>query len=223
MFADRKGYLCAARLFARPRTGQDAVIAPPALAQLPPMTFASRFPPVRPTPSAALAALLATAPATLAAAPALLQPAQWIAAAPDDAHSAARALAARRYASFWNSGDPDLARAALAPDFVDRTLPPGRVQGLAGALQASRTMRAAIPDLRCEILQLIVAGDRVVVHLRFRGRFSGSFGEVQGRGQNVEFIATDIYRIARDRINDNWHIEDNLGLMRQLGSAGDSH
>jgi len=179
----------------------------------------SRHPLSRPALSAALAALLVAAPAALAAPP-LLQPAQLIAATPSDARSAARVLAARRYASFWSSGDPALARAALAPGFTDRTLPPGRAQGLPGALQASRTMRAAVPDLRCEIEQMIVAGDRVVVHLRFRGRFSGRYGALQGRGQAVEFLATDIYRIGEDKIDDNWHIEDNLGLMRQLERAG---
>jgi predicted ester cyclase len=39
----------------------------------------------------------------------------------------------------------------------------------------------------------------------------------QGQGQQVDFIATDIYRIVDGRIADNWHIEDNLALLRQLG------
>ena len=32
-------------------------------------------------------------------------------------------LAARRYAAFWNMGEPRYAEAALAQNFVDRTLP----------------------------------------------------------------------------------------------------
>ena len=40
----------------------------------------------------------------------------------------AQVLAARRYDTFWNSGEEALARAALAPDFTDRTLPVGRAQ-----------------------------------------------------------------------------------------------
>ena len=74
--------------------------------------------------------------------------------------------------------------------------------------------------MRCEIEQRVVAGDRVVVHLRFRGHFSGQFGQLQGRGQAVDFIATDIYRVADGRIAENWHIEDNLTLMKQLGVVG---
>jgi predicted ester cyclase len=126
-------------------------------------------------------------------------------------------LAARRYDTFWSDGDEALARAALAHDFVDRTLPPGRPQGLAGPLAASRTMRGAIPDLRCEIQQMIVAGDRVVVHLHFTGHFTGEFRQAHGQGQAVDFIATDIYRIANGRIAENWHLEDNLTLLQQLG------
>src|SRR5580704_19059661 len=129
----------------------------------------------------------------------------------------AEVIAARRYDTFWNTGDEDLARAALAPTFIDNTLPTGRPQGLAGPLAASRLMRAAIPDLRCEIEQMIVAGDRVVTHLRFRGHFTGRFGQIQGQGQTINFIATDIYRVADGRIAENWHIEDNLTLQQELG------
>lgn len=137
------------------------------------------------------------------------------------AQAEASALAARRYASFWNNGDEALARAALAPEFIDRTLPPGRAQGLPGPLAASAFVRAAVPDMRADIEQLIVSGDRAVVHLRFQGHFTGSFKGVQGKGQAIDFIATDIYRIADGRITDNWHIEDNLAFLRQLGVIGD--
>lgn len=133
------------------------------------------------------------------------------------AQSAAQILAARRYDSFWNSGDPALARAALAPNFMDRSLPPGRVQGIEGPIAASSFVRTAIPDLRCDIDQMIVTGDRVVVHLRFYGNFTGRFKDIQGTGQKVDFIATDIYRIADGRIAENWHLEDNLTFLQQLG------
>jgi len=128
----------------------------------------------------------------------------------------AQILAVRRHDTFWSTGDEALARAALAHDFTDRTLPAGRPQGLAGPLAASKLLHAAIPDIRCEIEQMIVASDRVVVHLHFRGHFTGRFKQTQGQGQAIDFVATDIYRIANGRIADNWHIEDNLTLMQQL-------
>ena len=125
--------------------------------------------------------------------------------------------AARLFYAFWNTGDPQLAKLALATNFTDRALPKDRPQGVEGPLFASRNFRQAVPDLRCDIEQLIVAGDRVVAHLHFLGHFNGVFGQKQGAGQNVDFIATDILRVQDGRITDNWHIEDNLTLMQQLG------
>ncbi|HLZ67701.1 MAG TPA: ester cyclase [Aliidongia sp.] len=166
-----------------------------------------------------LGALLAAASAPATASDvALAQPQHLIVdAGVPRAQADAQILAARRYDTFWNTGDETLARAALAPDFVDRTLPPGRAQGPTGPLAASEFFRTAVPDLRCDIEQMIVAGDRVVTHLHFRGHFTGQFKQTQGHGQPIDFIATDIYRVADGRIAENWHIEDNLTLLQQLG------
>jgi len=53
-------------------------------------------------------------------------------------------------------------------------------------------------------------------HLHFRGHFTGGFGQTQGQGQTINFIATDIYRVSDERIAENWHVEDNLTLQQQL-------
>ncbi|BCV63863.1 ester cyclase [Shewanella algae] len=124
--------------------------------------------------------------------------------------------AARLYAAFWNSGDPAFARAALSEHFVDRTLPSGRPQGLGGVLQASEDFRQAVPDLSAEIEHLLVADDYVTVRLRFRGHFSGQFGEQQGQGQAINFQAVDLYRVKQGRITDNWHLEDYQSLFSQM-------
>jgi predicted ester cyclase len=125
---------------------------------------------------------------------------------------------AREYASFWNTGNENLARDALAAGFIDKTPPEGRRQGPEGAILASRAFRAAVPDLRCDVEQMIISGDRVVSHLHFHGTFTGTFGKLKGQGQKIDFIATDIYEISDGKIVANWHIEDNLTLMKQLGA-----
>ena len=35
----------------------------------------------------------------------------------------------------------------------------------------------------------------------------------------VTFIATDLVKAENGRITDNWHIEDNLTLLQQMGIA----
>ena len=126
-------------------------------------------------------------------------------------------LAARRYAAFWNTGEARYAEAALAQNFVDRTLPSGRRQGVKGVLEASKNFRAAIPDLKAKIEELLVVHERAVVRYSFTGHFTGSFKDLKGNGREINFRAVDIYRVQNGQISDNWHLEDNLSLMQQLG------
>jgi predicted ester cyclase len=133
-------------------------------------------------------------------------------------HAASPAiLAARRYAAFWNTGEARYAEAALARNFVDRTLPSGRPQGLKGVLEASKNFRAAIPDVGAEIEELLVVEDRAVVRYLLTGHFTGKFKDLNGDGREISFRAVDTYRVRNGQISDNWHLEDNLSLMQQLG------
>jgi predicted ester cyclase len=142
-----------------------------------------------------------------------------VAASIPDAQREATIKAVRAFYDFWNSGDEALLQQAIAPGFTDYTLPPGRPQGPAGPAFASRRFRAAVPDLKVTVEKMIVAGDYVTVHMNFTGHFTGSFGQTQGKGQPVPFIATDLVKIEDGRITDNWHIEDNLTLLQAMGVA----
>ena len=64
---------------------------------------------------------------------------------------------------------------------------------------------------------VVAAGDRVAVHLRFKGHFTGLFDATQGTGQEVNFQAFDLYRVKNGKIVDNWHLEDNLTFLKQIG------
>ena len=143
--------------------------------------------------------------------------------APDiePARLAAMEAAADAFYGFWTNGSEALLGAAIAPTFTDHTLPPGRPQGPAGPAAASRGFLGAVPDLRVTVVQRLIVGDRVVSHLRFEGHFTGTFMGRPGEGQTVDFIATDILRVADGRITDNWHLEDNLTFLRQIGVIAD--
>jgi predicted ester cyclase len=142
-----------------------------------------------------------------------------VASAPAAAQRASVEKAALAFYRFWNTGDAALLQTTLSPSFTDHTLPPGRPQGPEGPAFASRTFRQAVPDLGVSIRKMIIAGDYVTVHMHFTGHFTGSFGAAKGSGQPVDFIATDLIRVLDGRITDNWHIEDNLTLLQQMGLA----
>ncbi|MGW2250743.1 ester cyclase [Kitasatospora sp. NPDC001660] len=126
---------------------------------------------------------------------------------------------AQQLYTFWNTGQAKYLDAAVAPEFKDNTLPAGRPQGPAGPLLASENFRTAVPDLTCELSDVLVAGDRITARLVFRGHFTGTFNGVRGKGQSVEFNAIDIQHVGTNRIVEDWHIEDNQTLLAQLGAA----
>ncbi|MER7581531.1 ester cyclase [Kitasatospora sp. NPDC097691] len=127
---------------------------------------------------------------------------------------------AQQLYTFWNTGQQRYLDAAISPQFRDNTLPPGRPQGPTGPAFASRTFRAAVPDLTCELSDVLVTGDEITARLVFRGHFTGVFNGVRGEGRPVEFNAIDIQHVGTDRIVEDWHIEDNTTLLAQLGVNG---
>ncbi|WP_331763271.1 ester cyclase (plasmid) [Streptomyces sp. NBC_01590] len=131
--------------------------------------------------------------------------------------AAQEVLLAQQLYTFWNTGQQKYLDAAVSPQFKDNTLPAGRPQGPAGPVFASKNFRAAVPDLTCELSDLLVTGDKITARLVFRGHFTGTFNGVQGKGQTVDFNAIDIQHIGTDKIIEDWHIEDNETLLTQLG------
>jgi predicted ester cyclase len=142
-----------------------------------------------------------------------------IAGAMPAAQQEATMKAVRAFYDFWNTGDPVFLKQAIAENFTDRTLPPDRPQGPEGPAFASRRFRAAVPDLKVTVEKVIVAGDYVTVHMSFNGHFTGVLGQTQGAGQPIAFVATDLLKVENGRITDNWHIEDNLTLLQEMGVA----
>jgi predicted ester cyclase len=124
---------------------------------------------------------------------------------------------AQQFYEFWNTGDTRLLKRVISPAFVDHTLPPGRPQGPTGPAFASKQFRAAVPDLRVEVINMVVADGYVTVHMVFTGHFTGIFAKANGAGQSIRFIATDLLKVENGQITDNWHIEDNLTLLEQMG------
>jgi predicted ester cyclase len=119
--------------------------------------------------------------------------------------------------TFWNTGEMRFLTQAVDASFVDRTLPPGRPQGPPGPVAASASFRSAVPDLTCELSDLLVAGAKLAVRLRFRGHFTGRYNGIQGSGQEIDFVAFDIQHVGADKIVEDWHLEDNLTFLLQAG------
>jgi len=134
-----------------------------------------------------------------------------------DADTAQMIKTVRLFYAFWDTGNSEYVSAAVDSDFRDSTLPAGRPQGRAGLLFASQVFRSAVPDLRCRIEDLLLTGDKVTARLTFTGTHKGEFMGHAATGRPVKFFAIDILRIRGGKIVEDWHLEDNLTLLEQLG------
>jgi predicted ester cyclase len=124
--------------------------------------------------------------------------------------------------TFWHTGDDQWLVEAVDPSYVDNTLPLGNQQGTISLRETSARLRQAIPDLGCELQDIIVAGDKMATRIRFTGHFIGEFAESKGDGQVIDFIALEIHHLGDDRIFESWHVEDHQSFLRQAGLAGGS-
>lgn len=134
----------------------------------------------------------------------------------------AEAVVQRFYEAF-RPGHADSLGEVLLPGWVDNTLPPGRLPGLAGMQQALHQLHGLLPDLQTEIVKMISSGDLVSVHLIFRGTHEGTFLGAAPSHREIRFIAFDLHRVEGDRIAESWHLEDNLGLLIQIGVIAPFH
>jgi hypothetical protein len=75
-----------------------------------------------------------------------------------------------------------------------------------------------IPDLKWEIKEVLVAGNRVVVRGEATGTPSGEFRGVNHPGKSFSVMSIDVHTIEGGKMVHSYHIEDWMGATRQLAA-----
>ena len=134
-----------------------------------------------------------------------------------------KALTAQGFERMFNHGDLDFVDTAIAPGAVDHQEPDGTDFG-AHLKNVISTLRAAFPDLRFEIHDLICETDTVACRSTMTGTHQGPLriGPMAGlpiNGASVEVPHMHFFRYdANGRLSDLWHVWNTLMLARQLGA-----
>jgi predicted ester cyclase len=74
----------------------------------------------------------------------------------------------------------------------------------------------AIPDLKWEIEEVLVSGNRVVVRGEASGTPVGDFLGVAHGGKSFKLMSIDVHTIEGGKIARSYHVEDWMGAARQL-------
>ena len=105
----------------------------------------------------------------------------------------------RRMLSCFAGADPS---GIVAPEYVDHQ--GQRTSGLDGFTAMAAALRAAFPDLRVDIEDLVADGDRVAVRLHWRGTFTAQFWGKPPTGQAIEVESFEIVRFANGLAVEHW-------------------
>jgi steroid delta-isomerase-like uncharacterized protein len=123
-------------------------------------------------------------------------------------------------AAYWqayNAADWDAVRGMVAEDYVHHS---GDAEShdveffVAGAMG----LRAAFPDVRVEIRDMVAEDDRVAVRWVARATHTGSlFGEL-ATGRPVAVDGATLYRVLDGRIAEDWEVMNEGALRDQLAT-----
>jgi steroid delta-isomerase-like uncharacterized protein len=133
------------------------------------------------------------------------------------------AAAMRRLYDLINAGDIDGFGELLAEDFVEHEEMPGLEPSKEGVKQLFHMYRAAFPDLRMEVQDVLVSGDKAVARVRATGTHQGEFLGLPATGKSVDVQLIDITRFGDDGLaREHWGVFDALAMMQQLGAIPQS-
>jgi predicted ester cyclase len=121
-----------------------------------------------------------------------------------------------RFIDGYNLGDLSVIDTFIANEIVDHGrpfLPPGRDAHRA----FHETLEAAISDLHIQVDDLIAEGDKVVFRGVVTGRHTGELMGIPATNRTFSLSVIDINRIKDGKIVERWGVQDDLGMLRQLG------
>ena len=117
----------------------------------------------------------------------------------------------------FNKKNVDALGNFMAEDMVDHNPPPTDKPGLEGMKDMMRMYLSAFPDLSVQVEDIIAEGDKVVMRATTSGTHQGEFMGIAATGKKVSFGEIHVIRIAGGKMVEHWGIEDQMGMMQQLG------
>jgi steroid delta-isomerase-like uncharacterized protein len=135
-------------------------------------------------------------------------------------------LVRRYYDEAYNARIPATAVTLLSDDFVRHNVAAPQLDqepGTADDIARVESWLAAFSDLEVTIEELFASEDTVVSYVIWRGTQDGPLAQwdapVTGRPMERESLV--VWRVACGRLAENWIVQDNLTMLRQLGIITD--
>lgn len=121
------------------------------------------------------------------------------------------------YEDVFNNGDHGAISTLYADDVVAHDPSYGPMKGTDKLRTLLEGYREAMPDHKYEVIDIISEGDKVAVHWRVRGTFTGSLMGHKATHQTMDVSGLSFMRIADNKVVEIWQHWDERGFYNQLG------
>jgi steroid delta-isomerase-like uncharacterized protein len=131
-----------------------------------------------------------------------------------------KAAVRRFFDEVWNKGNMAAADEFLAPAFISHSGPRPPLVGADAYKSATAAFRAAVPDLRATLEDVIAEADRVVVRGVDHFTHTREFMGVPATGRAVALSWIEIFRLENGKAVEAW-LEADIGGLRERLMADD--
>ncbi len=128
-------------------------------------------------------------------------------------------LASRIPLEAFNEGRLDVIDEVMSADMTDHNPLPGSPPGREGVKALIRAVRSTFPDHQNTVIRQVAEGDIVVQHIRSTGTMKGDWMGMKATGKSATWEAVHIARVKDGKLVEHWSVQDNLGMLQQLGLA----
>ena len=124
----------------------------------------------------------------------------------------------QRFYDEISAGNTGIVDELISDDLVEHDEFPGIEQSKAGVKQFFEMSRAAFPDMRMVVTQMVEEGDLVMAHGLLEGTNDGSWMGMPPTGRRVSVPIADVVRFGEDGLAaEHWGVTDTGAMMQQLG------
>jgi hypothetical protein len=123
----------------------------------------------------------------------------------------------------WNSGDLAASSTLLSRDFRFRGSLGSELRGHEAFAEYVRSVRAALADYHCEILDCVTEQNKSFVKMRFSGIHVAPFRDHQPTGKPVHWLGAALFLLDGGLISELWVLGDLVGLDALLEANAKSN
>ena len=128
-----------------------------------------------------------------------------------------KAVIRRTVEEIWNKGNVSLIPEQIAADYVAHNAGGTDYRGHDGFREMVTGTRAAFPDMRYAIDNLVCEGDKVVCNCTITGTNTGPMMGAPPTGKKISIKQTYISTVKDGKSVETWALADRLSLFQQLG------